>query len=153
MIQNHRPTKRLTKEVRAPWYFSTFTDSRTGILAYTLDRRPSPEFAFEFGKMKLVNVYTDIVHGTAPALLTPADLEENDQHGQLAGSNLSGRLGTLSRLGGRIDLDNQVSVGCAGAVITYLHRRRAISSLPHDATDTSMFRISAIEMFHSGDIM
>jgi len=61
--------------------------------------------------------------------------------------------GNLLRLSGWIDLESQISVGCAGAVLTYLQRRRAVQYLPGDEDATRSFRISAIEMFTFDGIM
>ena len=85
--------------------------------------------------------------------MIPADLEDNPQYHHTGDVNLSGRLGNCMRLGGKIDMENNVSIGCAGAVLTYLHRRRAVKSVTNDGEDRDMFRISALEMFQSQDTM
>lgn len=47
---------------------------------------------------------------------------------------------------GAIDMDSSVTIGCAGAVLAYLQRRRATVSVAGDATP-GVFQISSVEMF------
>lgn len=47
---------------------------------------------------------------------------------------------------GSIDMNSSVTIGCAGAVLTYLQRRRATVSVAGDAA-SSIFQISSVEMF------
>ena len=139
------------EKVRFPGCSWNATDVDTFFTAYALDRRPSSEFTYEAGKTKLINVYADLAGDNLPAFMIPADLEDNPQYHHSGDANLSGRLGKCMRLGGKIDMDNDVSIGCADAVLTYLHRRRAVNSATNDGEDRDMFRISALEMFQSQD--
>jgi len=59
----------------------------------------------------------------------------------------SGRTGHLLRLGCTINLDSQLSVGCAGAVLNYIHRRRSSQNMPGSQAFTSVFPIDRVEMF------
>lgn len=54
------------------------------------------------------------------------------------------------RLAGWIDLESRLSVGCAGAILSYLHRRRAVDFLPGDRAAASAFPVRSIEMFTLG---
>lgn len=54
------------------------------------------------------------------------------------------------RLAGLIDLESRLSIGCAGAILTYLHRRRAADYLPGDEAASSAFCVRSIEMFTLG---
>lgn len=51
----------------------------------------------------------------------------------------------LLRLASHIDLENTVSLGCAGAILTYLQRRRT-SEYPSDGI-SGAFRVRSIESF------
>ena len=66
---------------------------------------------------------------------------------------LASHHGTLLRLASRIDLESRVSVGCAGSVLTNLHRRRATQFLPGDSNIGTAFRITDIEMASLDSIM
>lgn len=78
--------------------------------------------------------------------------------------------GRLLRLAGCVDLDSKLTVcfqqslhhtyiltdlqvGCAGAVLGYLSRRRAAEFLPRDEAARSAFSIRTIEMFALPDLM
>ncbi|MBE7180883.1 MAG: hypothetical protein INR71_06690, partial [Terriglobus roseus] len=55
--------------------------------------------------------------------------------------------------GGWIDLESRISVGCAGAVLSSLQRRRTAAYLPGDSAQHAMFRVSAVAMFSLRDTM
>lgn len=76
-----------------------------------------------------------------------------EEYGDGYETGFSGHQGKLLRLSGWIDLDSQISVGCAGAVLTCLQRRRAVQYLPGDEDASRAFRISAIELFTLDGIM
>lgn len=82
----------------------------------------------------------------------------------------SGLHGQMLRLSGRIALDSRLTVrchgqsrasllklilqiGCAGAIISYLQKRRAARFLPGDAAAHALFRVAVLEMFSLQDIM
>ena len=57
------------------------------------------------------------------------------------------RQGRLLRVSAYIDMESRLTVGCAGALLTYIGRRKAVEYLPNDADAVGSFRISTIEMF------
>ena len=66
---------------------------------------------------------------------------------------LSTRQGRLLQVSAWLDLENKVSVSCAGAVICYLQRKRAAEYLQDDPAAQLAYRISHIEMFTFKDTM
>lgn len=44
-------------------------------------------------------------------------------------------------------MESRLMVGCAGALITYVGRRKAVEYLPTDPAAAGSFRILAVEMF------
>lgn len=54
------------------------------------------------------------------------------------------------KLAGWIDLESRFSIACAGAILTYLHRRRSVEFLPGDDAASSAFLVRSIEMFTLG---
>ena len=68
-------------------------------------------------------------------------------------AGFTSRRGRLLRLSGWINMESRLSVGCAGAVLTYLSRRRAAEFLPGDANARDAFQISTIETFGLNDTM
>ncbi|KAK6586221.1 hypothetical protein PZA11_001278 [Diplocarpon coronariae] len=65
----------------------------------------------------------------------------------------TGRQGQLMRLAGRIDLDSKNTIGCAGAVLHYIGRRKNLEYLPNDIAAHVAFRIRKIEIFTLSDMM
>ena len=92
-----------------------------------------------------LHIATNSRHHTA--IVVPGDDEfiHNWNGGQDAG--LTSRRGKLLRISGWINMESRLSVGCAGAVLAYLSRRRAAEFLPGDANARDAFQISAIETF------
>lgn len=59
---------------------------------------------------------------------------------------LTKRRGKLLQISSWLNLENKVSIGCAGAVIQCLHRRSAVH-LHDDPDDNLAFRVAHLEMF------
>lgn len=104
--------------------------------------RPNSEFTFESARSKLIslNLNPSDLNGPKVNFVVPGDVAADD-------GTLSGDGGALLRLSGWIDMENRVSVGCAGAIISYIQRRRTAAYLPGDPAAQSMHKISAVEMF------
>ncbi|KAI5274779.1 hypothetical protein E4T47_02207 [Aureobasidium subglaciale] len=86
--------------------------------------------------------------GPKVTFTTPGDVVVGRDEGYIAdGDAFETRQGQLLRLAGWIDVESRVTVGCSGAVLAYIHRKRAATFLPGDAAAQAMHRISTIEMF------
>ena len=110
--------------------------------------RPVSEFSYESAKGRLAGLKLDREDGPKITFVTPGDLiaENNEEH--IAGdAAVESRQGQLLRLAGWIDVDSRVTIGCAGAILAYIHRKRAATFLPGDVAAQAMHRISTIEMF------
>ena len=57
------------------------------------------------------------------------------------------RQGKLLSLSAAIDLDSRLTVGCAGAVLAYVARHKAMESLPGGEEGNLTFEITALQMF------
>ncbi|KAF2761501.1 hypothetical protein EJ05DRAFT_174055 [Pseudovirgaria hyperparasitica] len=112
-------------------------------LPYLFELRPSSEFKYEAAKSKLVAL--SLQHGDGPRMdfTTPVDIGVDTNDCRHVGS--SGRQGQVLRLSTWMDIDSRLTVGCAGALIAYLQRRRAASYLPGDTAAYGMFRIARVE--------
>ena len=118
-------------------------------LPYALEVRPALEFGYELSKTKLLSICIDAACESHNTFLTPgdADMNEPDLVSNVTGYN--GRKGKLLHLSSMVDLESRLSVGCAGAVLTCLQRRKAVNRLITAADDSpSMFKISGISMFN-----
>ena len=122
-------------------------------LPYLLEFRPNSEFGYDSARNKLVNLRIGQAGGPNVTFIIPGDVvaREDDYLGGDMG--FTGRQGQLLRLSGWINMESRLTVGCAGAVLSYLQRRRATSFLPGDHAAAAMFRVATIEMFSLKDSM
>ncbi|KAF2804902.1 uncharacterized protein BDZ99DRAFT_425101 [Mytilinidion resinicola] len=120
-------------------------------LPYLLEVRPSSEFGYDAAKNKLVNLKLGDDDGPQVTFVVPGDVMVAE--GADDGGGFIGRHEQLLRLSGWIDVESRLTVGCAGALISYLQRRRAAGFLPGDEAAHLVFRISTLEMFTLRDTM
>jgi DNA mismatch repair protein MSH5 len=83
----------------------------------------------------------------------PEDIDMYEGYNEKLKPGLASQQGKRLRLSSWIDLNSHVSVGCAGTVLAYLHRRRISTYLPRDEDANSIFRVCFIEMFSLKGIM
>ncbi|KAH7414103.1 muts domain V-domain-containing protein [Phaeosphaeria sp. MPI-PUGE-AT-0046c] len=119
-------------------------------LPFLLEVRPPNEFTYIAAKGKLVSLHLGEEFGPRISFNVPGELVANDRS---VDDNAAGQQGQLLRLAGWIDMESRVTVGCAGAIISYLQRRRAAAYLHGDESAHLMFRISVLEMFSLRDTM
>ncbi|OAL29677.1 hypothetical protein AYO22_02091 [Fonsecaea multimorphosa] len=118
-------------------------------LPYQVEIRPTPEFNYEDALNKLIGL-SSFAEDTSTQFLVPGDSMGNDERLQPEELGLTKRRGTLMQIATWLDLDNRVSIGCAGAIISCLQRRRSAAYLPGDPDanhNQTTFRISRLEMF------
>ena len=122
-------------------------------LPYLIEFRPKSDFGHDSGRNKLVNLRIGQPEGPNVTFIVPGDVvtHEDDMVGGDVG--FSGRQGQLLRLSGWINMESRITVGCAGAVLSYLQRRRSTSFLPGDQAARAIFKVSTIEMFSLKDSM
>lgn len=73
-------------------------------------------------------------------------MNDADLVGNMMGYNE--RKGKLLHLSSMVDLESRLSVGCAGAILTCLQRRKAVDHLGSADGGQSMFTVSAVSMFN-----
>jgi DNA mismatch repair protein MSH5 len=122
-------------------------------LPYLLECRPNAEFGYDTSRKKLVNLRIGQRDGPRVTFVVPGDILP--QSGSRAADDFEqqDRQGQLLRLSGWINLESRLTVGCAGAVLSYIQRRRATSYLPQDGDASGMFRVGTIEMFSLSESM
>ncbi|KAF2120478.1 muts domain V-domain-containing protein [Lophiotrema nucula] len=119
-------------------------------LPFLLEVRPSSEFYYEAAKSKLVGLRIGEEDGPQVTFVVPGDVVAE---GYEDAENTPGQQGQLLRLSGWIDLESRLTVGCAGALLSYLQRRRAAAYLPGDDAAYTMFHVATLEMFSLRDTM
>lgn len=127
--------------------------SNNGIgLPYLLELRPKSEFDYDSAVSKLVQLNVGAQDGPHVVFSVPGDV-----HGTVRAQGIDddaqGSQAALLRLSGWIQTESQVTVGCAGAVVSYIQRRRLARFLPTDPAAQAYFRLAVIEMFSLRDMM
>lgn len=122
-------------------------------MPYLLEFRPSPEFNYDAGKNKLINLRLFAECSSEVSFLTPGDDDPYDDYGDGTGKGYAGRQGQLLKLSASIDMESRLTIGCTGALLTYIARRKAVEYLPGDTQASKLFSISTIEMFSLKGIM
>lgn len=120
--------------------------TRSSYLPYQVDVRPSQEFNHTNARNKLAALEISSKHEDRIRFLVPhnglVDTEQMDSE------NLDFTLqeGRFLHMSGSVDTANTVTIGCAGAVLVHLQRRRAtMSDSNHQSSE--IFQIRSIEMF------
>ncbi|KAL8652401.1 MAG: hypothetical protein Q9210_002702, partial [Variospora velana] len=121
--------------------------------SYLIEVRPSSEFAYEAGLAKLASIHLVRDLASHVAFITPGDAESFSENADSSKMRYTGRQGTLLRLSGLVDLESRLTVGCAGAVLTYLQRRKAVVYLPGDGEFDNIFRVCFIDTFSLSGFM
>ncbi|KAI8936520.1 hypothetical protein NX059_006924 [Plenodomus lindquistii] len=119
-------------------------------LPFILEVRPPSEFYYDAARTKLLSLQVDGAESSHARFNVPG---EPGAANQFEDENTLGQQGRLLRVAGSIDLDSRVTIGCAGALISYLQRRRAAAYLPGDHDSYLMFRVTTLEMFSLRDTM
>ena len=122
-------------------------------LPYIIDVRPSNEFSYEGGLRKLVDIQVEIAQEGRTSFIVPGDEDPYESYRYGMDPGFSHRQGNLLQLSSAIDLESRLSVSCAGALLSYIQRRRAVIHLPGDPNAANTFRITSIEMFNLDGIM
>ncbi|KAL3463308.1 muts domain V-domain-containing protein [Aspergillus heterothallicus] len=116
-------------------------------LPYQLDIRPPQEFNHSNAKNKLVALEISSRHEDRFKFLVPhGGLVDTDQ---LDNENLDFTLqeGRHLHMASFLDLENKVTLGCAGAILTYLQRRRSSDLIAGDTASASeLYQIRSFEM-------
>ncbi|KAL8944068.1 MAG: hypothetical protein Q9216_000659 [Gyalolechia sp. 2 TL-2023] len=120
----------------------TFTTS------YIVEIRPSVEFGYEAGKAKLASIRLGRDVAPRVTFVTPGDSESYLEHAESNKLGYNGRQGQLLYLSSLIDLESRLTVGCAGALLTYLQRRKAVMFLPGDMEGNLGLQVCHIETFN-----
>ncbi|CAK4028600.1 related to DNA mismatch repair mutS [Lecanosticta acicola] len=137
----------LTETANCPTRLSCLDDTTDPThLPYLLECRPKAEYGYDSAKKKLVNLRIGQPNGPSVTYVVPGDVvaSENDYDREEDGFASQAQ---LHRLSGWINLESKLTVGCAGALLSYIQRRRSTTYLPTDENAHSMFRITTLQMF------
>lgn len=121
-------------------------DNDEPALPYKLELRPSGDFKYEQALQKLSTIST-LEARPGVKFLVPGEDELYDERNYADEMGLTAERGRTLHISGSINLDSKVSVGCAGAVITYLQRKRQSEYLQGDPAADQAYQILRMEMF------
>ncbi|KAE8149295.1 muts domain V-domain-containing protein [Aspergillus avenaceus] len=121
-------------------------NSSQSYLPYQLDVRPSQEFSYLNAKSKLMALELCSEHEQRIRFLVPHNGLVDPEQMDTEALDFTLQEGRFLHLSSAIDMENRVTVGCAGAVISYIQRRRATLTISGDGA-LAFFRVRSIEMF------
>jgi DNA mismatch repair protein MSH5 len=113
---------------------------------YQIDIRPSQEFNSQAAKNKLIALEIFARDDGPLQFLVPCNGISDNDRVDPENVGFTAQKGKLLRLAGFIDMENTVTLGCAGAILTYLQRKRTDQYLPGDES-VHAFRVRSVEMF------
>jgi DNA mismatch repair protein MSH5 len=147
---NQRLEQEDGETARLAFFRDAHADNSAGTrpyLPYQLDTRPPQEFNHLNAKNKLVALEVSARHEDRFKFLVPhGGLVDTDQ---LDNENLDFTLqeGRHLHMAGFLDLENKVTLGCAGAILTYLQRRRSSDLIAGDTASASgLYQVKSFEM-------
>lgn len=108
--------------------------------------RPTSDFKYQNALHKLGSLNT-LDQLDCIRFLIPGDNTDYDygQHADELG--LVDDFGKMLTTTSSLNMDSRISVGCVGAIIGYLQRKRASEYLEHDPQAEAAYRISGLRMF------
>ncbi|OKL60144.1 hypothetical protein UA08_04558 [Talaromyces atroroseus] len=116
-------------------------------LPYRIDVRPIQEYGVNSAKAKLAELEIFQLESEQAQFLVPGDgLTQQAEEVIAENAGFSFEKGKILRLGGIVDIENLVSLGCAGAVLTYIQRRRTTNYSDQDNNGTACV-VRSVETF------
>ncbi|KAJ5902185.1 DNA mismatch repair protein MutS core [Penicillium taxi] len=127
------------------------TDS-SSYLPYQIDVRPTQEFSHSNAENKLVALDLSTSYESRIRFFVPQSGLTGPEEVNPEDLGFSLHEGRLLHLSSAIDMENPVTIGCVGAVLTHLQKRRS-KILTSGPTEISACRVRSLEMFSLQDTM
>ncbi|KAJ5382814.1 DNA mismatch repair protein MutS core [Penicillium concentricum] len=126
-------------------------DASSAYLPYQIDVRPTPEFSYSNAESKLLALKISSTHEQRIRFFVPQNGLAGPEEVDPEEMGFTLQEGRLLHISSSVDMENPVTIGCAGAVLSYLQRRRAAAPSPLE--DGNEYRIRALQMFNLRDAM
>ncbi|KAJ6076301.1 hypothetical protein N7499_008282 [Penicillium canescens] len=120
-------------------------------LPYQIDVRPTSEFSYSNAESKLLALKISSNHEERIRFFVPQDGLEGLEEVNPEEMGFTLQEGRLLHISSSIDMENPVTIGCAGAILQYLQRRR--SSAPSPLGGGNEYRVRVLQMFNIRDTM
>ncbi|RDH18348.1 DNA mismatch repair protein Msh5 [Aspergillus niger ATCC 13496] len=127
-----------------PW--SERNSDTLSYVPYQLEVRPSQEFNFSNAKNRLIALDLSSRHEHRIKFLVPHSGLVDGEQMDAENLDLTLQEGKLLNVYGSVDMENTVTIGCAGVILAYLQRRRASMSISNERA-LGILRVSSVEMF------
>lgn len=121
-------------------------------LPYQIEVRPPQEFSYSNAEYRLVALEVSSSHEDRLRFFVPHHGIDGPEEVSPEEIGFTLHEGRLLHISSAIDMENTVTIGCAGAVLTYLQKRRAAGS-SIGPIDDNAFRVRSLEMFTLRDAM
>ena len=99
-------------------------------LPYQIDIRPTPEFSYSNAESKLLALEISSTHEQRIRFFVPQNGLAGPEEVDPEEMGFTLQEGRLLHISSSVDMGNPVTIGCAGAILTYLQRRRAAAPSP-----------------------
>ncbi|CAG8886991.1 unnamed protein product [Penicillium egyptiacum] len=126
-------------------------DVSSAYLPYQIDVRPTPEFSYSNAESKLLALEISSTHEQRIRFFVPQNGLAGPEEVDPEEMGFTLQEGRLLHVSSSVDMENPVTIGCAGAILTYLQRRRAAAPSPLE--EGNEYRIRALQMFNLRDTM
>lgn len=119
-------------------------------LPYQVDVRPNQEFSVPNAQNNLVALDISSSHEERIRFFVPSSGLAGPEEVNPEDMGFSLQEGRLLHISSSVDMENPVTIGCAGAVLTHLQRRRATAASVGPLEGFS-FRVRYMQMFSLRD--
>jgi DNA mismatch repair protein MSH5 len=123
----------------------------SGYLPYQVDVRPTSEFSYSDAESKILGLELSSNHEELIRFLIPQNDLGGPEEVNPEEMGFTLQEGRLLHISSSIDMENPVTIGCAGAILQYLQRRRSSALTPLGGGND--YRIRALQMFNIRDTM
>jgi DNA mismatch repair protein MSH5 len=120
-------------------------------LPYHIDIRPTPEFSYSNAERKILALKVSSIHEEHIRFFVPQNGLAGPEEVSPEEMGFTLQEGRLLHMSSSVDMENSVTIGCAGAILTYLQRRRAVAPTP--LGERTEYRVRALQMFNLRDSM
>lgn len=120
-------------------------------LPYQIDTRPTSEFSYSNAESKIIALEISSTHEHRIRFFVPQNGLAGPEEINSEEMGFTLREGKLLHISSSVDMEHPVTIGCVGAILTYLQRRRTVA--PTALEETSEYRVRALQMFNLQDTM
>lgn len=113
-------------------------------LPYEVDVRPAAEFDYDRALIKLSQLCSSTQNETLMRFLVPGEPPANTSPDEFGMTDTQGKLFQISAY---LNLENEMSIGCVGAILCFLRRSRSAMDLPDYHDRNVSVRINQCGMF------